>query len=201
VNGSGLWFKEHTGNRIAFINTTDLGLTEYEIPTRNPSTGFISNVLNFAVDPQDRNRVWFSEYNYDKIGVINRDIPIPFGIKSVQRNIVMSSSGPAQSKPTTVNIEIIPKPINSSSGSIDTGVDTLSFKTSCSMTAFGSLKNITTEFSPTALNLSGLTENIPLQLQLRFEEGKQITSGNYTIGVSATDGTVTRTNFVNLIVK
>jgi hypothetical protein len=201
VNGSGLWFNEHTGNRIAFINTTDLGLTEYEIPTRNPSTGFISNVLNFAVDPQDRNRVWFSEYNYDKIGVINRDIPIPFGIKSVQRNIVMSSSGPAQSKPTTVNIEIIPKPINSSSGSIATGEDTLSFKTSCYMTAFGSLKNITTEFSPTALNLSGLTENIPLQLQLRFEEGKQIASGNYTIGVSATDGTVTRTNFVNLIVK
>ena len=158
MNGSGLWFNEHTGNRIAFINTTDLGLTEYEIPTRNPSTGFISNVLNFAVDPENRNRVWFSEYNYDKIGVINRDIPIPFGIKSVQHNIVMSSSGPAQSKPTTVNIEIIPKPINSSSGSIDTGGDTLSFKTSGSMTAFGSLKNITTEFSPTALNLSGLTK-------------------------------------------
>ena len=110
----------------------------------------------------------------------------------------MSSSGPAQSKPTTVNIEIMPKPINSSSGSIDTGVDTLSFKTSGSMTAFGSLKNITTEFSPTALNLSGLTENIPLQLLLRFEEGKQIASGNYTIGVSATDGNA---NSVNLIVK
>jgi hypothetical protein len=69
------------------------------------------------------------------------------------------------------------------------------------MTAFGSLKSITTEFSPTALNLSGLSEKIPLQLQLRFEEGKQIASGNYTIGVSATDGTVTRTNFVSLIVK
>jgi hypothetical protein len=201
VNGSGLWFNEHTGNRIAFLNTTDLELTEYEIPTRNPSTGFISNVLNFAVDPQDRNRVWFSEYNYDKIGIINRDIPVPFGIKSVQRNIIMSSSGPAQSKPTTINLEIISKPINSSSGSIDTGEDALSFKTSGSMTAFGSLKNITTEFSPTALNLSGLTENVPLQLQLRFEKGKQIVSGNYTIGVSATDGTVTRTNFVNLIVK
>jgi hypothetical protein len=201
VNGSGLWFNEHTGNRIAFLNTTDLELTEYEIPTRNPSTGFISNVLNFAVDPQDRNRVWFSEYNYDKIGIINRDIPVPFGIKSVQRNIIMSSSDPAQSKPTTINLEIISKPINSSSGLIDTGEDALSFKTSGSMTAFGSLKNITTEFSPTALNLSGLTENIPLQLQLRFEKGKQIVSGNYTIGVSATDGTVTKTNFVNLIVK
>lgn len=188
-------------NRIAFINTTDLGLTEYEIPTRNPSTGYISNVLNFAVDPQDRNRVWFSEYNYDKIGVINRDISIPFEIKSNQHNIVMSTSGPEQLKPTTVNIEIIPKLIKSSSGSFNTGEPTLSFKTSGSMTTFGSLKNITTEFYPTAVNLSGLTEKIPLQLQLRIDEGKQIASGNYTIGVSATDGTVTRTSFVNLVVK
>ncbi len=93
------------------------------------------------------------------------------------------------------------KLINSSSGSINTAGNTLSFKTSGSMTAFGSLKNITAEFSPTAVNLSGLTEKIPLRLQLRFEEGKQIASGNYTIGVSATDGTVTRTSFVNLAVK
>ncbi|MEP6576857.1 MAG: hypothetical protein ABJB85_10555, partial [Nitrososphaerota archaeon] len=179
VNGSGLWFNENTGNRIAFINTTDLGLTEYEIPTRNQSTGYISNVLNFAVYP-DRNRVWFSEYNYDKIGVIDRNIPIPYEIKTTQHNIIMSTSGPEGLKPTTFNIELIPKVTGLSSDSFNTEKDTLSFKTSGSMTAFGSLKNITAEFSPTAVNLSDLTEKIPLQMKLSVEEGKQIASGDYT---------------------
>jgi streptogramin lyase len=108
----GLWFNEHTGNRIAYLNTTDTTLTEYEIPTRNPSTGYMSNALNIDVDPNDGSRIWFSEYNYDKIGVVDYQTTIPFKIKSSQRDIIMSTNDHSRPQQRVVNLELMIQPKN-----------------------------------------------------------------------------------------
>ncbi|HYT02487.1 MAG TPA: hypothetical protein VEL70_06220, partial [Candidatus Acidoferrum sp.] len=58
---NGFWFNEHEGNRIAFFNTTAKTLLEYEVPTRDPFNGYIANALTLSADPNDNNKVWFTE--------------------------------------------------------------------------------------------------------------------------------------------
>ena len=55
-------------------------LLEYEVPTRDPFNGYIANALTLSADPNDNNKVWFTEFNHDKIGVLDRSLPIPFDI-------------------------------------------------------------------------------------------------------------------------
>src|SRR2546422_6002082 len=88
----GFWFNEHEGNRIAFFNTTAMTLLEYEVPTRDLFNGYIANALTLSADPNDNNKVWFTEFNHDKIGVLDRSPPIPFDIKSSANKITILSS-------------------------------------------------------------------------------------------------------------
>jgi sugar lactone lactonase YvrE len=197
----GLWFNEHTGNRIAYLNTTDTILTEYEIPTRNPSTGYISNALNIDVDPNDGNRIWFSEYNYDKVGVVDYQIPIPFELKANQRDVIISTDKQNSTQKEQINFEAVIQPKNITLTKTNTKTDVITFKVSSSMTQFGKLKNISASFVPHSVNRSNMLQTIPLKLILSPDEDKQISPGNYTLGISATDGVVTRTSFLNLILK
>jgi hypothetical protein len=185
------------------MNTTELQLTEYEIPTRDPSTGYISNVLNFIVDPLDKNRVWFSEYNYDKIGILDRHVSIPFAINSNQSDIIISTDKDQKFPPKSINFELLKVPNNvpydsSNSNSNETIV---TFKASSSMSEFGSLKNITTEFFPQSINISKSPEKVLIQLKLTLEKDKKIVPGNYTLGIGASDGLVTTSVFQNLLIK
>lgn len=58
-DGKGLWFNEHKGNRIAFFDFQNETLTEYEVPCRMTSQGYISNALTIAGDKEDQ--MWFTE--------------------------------------------------------------------------------------------------------------------------------------------
>jgi hypothetical protein len=69
ADDKGFWFNEHEGNRIAFFNTTAMTLLEYEVPTRDPFNGYIANALTLSADPNDKNKVWFTEFNHDKTAV------------------------------------------------------------------------------------------------------------------------------------
>ena len=89
---NGFWFNEHEGNRIAFFNTTAKTLLEYEVPTRDPLNGYIANALTLSADPNDNNKVWFTEFNHDKIGVLDKSPPIPFDINSSATKITILSS-------------------------------------------------------------------------------------------------------------
>jgi streptogramin lyase len=202
-HGKDLWFNEHTGNRMSLMNTTELQLTEYEIPTRDPSTGYISNVLNFIVDPLDRNRVWFSEYNYDKIGILDRHVSIPFAINSNQSDIIISTDKDQKFPPKSINFELlkVPNKVPYDSSNSNSNETIVTFKASSSMSEFGSLKNITTEFFPQSINISKSPERVPIQLKLTLEKDKEIVPGNYTLGIGASDGLVTTSVFQNLLIK
>ncbi|HYT41087.1 MAG TPA: hypothetical protein VEP90_01955, partial [Methylomirabilota bacterium] len=157
---NGFWFNEHEGNRIAFFNTTALTLSEYEVPTRNPFNGYIANVLTLSADPNDNNKVWFTEFNHDKIGVLDKSPPIPFDINSSATKItILSSSNKITQKnaspaAATLNVEVTTKKsFNSSSFFNTTNANrTLIFlNSSSSMNPLGKFVNMTSKFYPTSI--------------------------------------------------
>jgi len=210
----GFWFNEHEGNRIAFFNTTAMALLEYEVPTRDPLNGYIANALTLSADPNDIKKVWFTEFNHDKIGVLDRSSPIPFDINSSANKITIlsSSNNTAQKNASpvaaTLKVEVTTKKsFNSSSFITNTNNNnnrTLIFlNASSSMNPLGKFVNMTAKFYPTAIidlnkNRSGKAQT---NIILQRNDSTPISPGNYTLGISATDGTVTKSIFRYLFVK
>ena len=210
--GGGHWFNEHYGNRMAFFNTTGLTLIEYEIPTRDPNLGYISNALNFAVDPTNNKNVWFSEYNHDKIGLVKSSVSIPFNIHSSVKKVVLSKmivgkrEQQKNATATVINFEISKNSDNNKSSSEvsplpnnNNNHEIVFFKTSSSMTHFGVL-NSTANFSVNYVDLTKM-KNRTAQVQLFMHNDYKVPSGNYTLGISATDGRVTESIFPELTVR
>jgi streptogramin lyase len=211
-DGLGLWFNEHYGNRIAFFNTVDSTLTEYEVPTRNQSLGYIGNALNIAVDPADSdNKLWFSEYNHDKIGVVDRTVPIPFNIhSSVHKKVVFNSLTTIRDqKQMPIDFEITKNSNILTNSSIiisnTSSSKIIFFKASSSISPYGLLIGNAT-FSKNFLDLTKIKDRTHLQLLLTLDgELNSATNpyiGNsYTLGVGATDGAVTRSFFLDFSIK
>jgi hypothetical protein len=209
TNGSSFWFNEHIGNRIAFFNTTDMSLTEYEVPTRDPLNGYIANVLTLAVDPNNNNKKWFTEFNHDKLGVVDRSPPIPFSISPSASPITVLSALSSETQKNasliaaTLNVDVTTKSINSSSMINNTSHALLFLHASSSMNPLGRFVNMTTNFYPTPIidltkNGSGIAHTHLILLRNDFSP---IFPGNYTVGISATDGSVTKSIFKDLHVK
>jgi sugar lactone lactonase YvrE len=211
----GFWFNEHEGNRIAFFNTTAMVLLEYEVPTRDPLNGYIANALTLSADPNDKNKVWFTEFNHDKIGVLDRSPPIRFDINSSAGKITILSSpnNTAQKNASpvaaTLNVQVTTKKsFNSSSFINNTNTNnnhTLIFlNTSSSMNPLGKFVNMTAKFYPTSTIYLNKDRNGKAQsnnIILQRNDSTPISPGNYTLGISATDGTVTKSIFRYLFIK
>ncbi len=180
-NGKGMWVNEHEGNKIAFFDMANKTLTEYEIPSR-PADGYLVYPLNIAADPFDGNKLWFSEWNTDKFGMVNGEIPIPFDIRSEANKIILSDN---QSKQQTINIEI-------SKNNLVNKNNIVFLNASSSMKPNAGLGNVDLTFSD---NVIDLTKKHQVQLLLRNNSAQP---GNYTLGISAFDGTVTKTIFLDL---
>jgi len=137
-------------------------LLEYEVPTRDPLNGYIANALTLSADPNDIKKVWFTEFNHDKIGVLDRSSPIPFDINSSANKITIlsSSNNTAQKNASpvaaTLKVEVTTKKsFNSSSFITNTNNNnnrTLIFlNASSSMNPLGKFVNMTAKFYPTAI--------------------------------------------------
>jgi hypothetical protein len=222
-DGLGLWFNEHYGNRIAFFNTTDSTLTEYEVPTRNQSLGYIGNALNIAIDPADsENKLWFSEYNHDKIGVVDRTIPVPFDIlSSMKKKVVFNSltaitnstGGQKQQQqklithPLAIDFEIVKNGNNILANSSSLKSDNRSqskivfLKASSSISPYGLIPGNST-FSKEYIDLTKMKDRLHLQLLLTLDnnELKSYVGKNYILGIGATDGAVTKSIFLDLFI-
>ena len=183
----GVWFNEHRGNRIAFFDFSTRTLTEYEVPTRNPQSGYIANVLTISADPINENRVWFTEFTEDKIGFVDRSVPVPFDISLAEGRIVLEEGQTAK-----INVEVMRKP------GVGLFNNTLSFSASSSAVTSGVLLNATASFSPNIIDLSKVDSTQTVTLELR-NEGMQ--KGQHILAVSATDGAVIRTVYLDLAVK
>jgi streptogramin lyase len=177
-----LWFNEHQGNKIGRFDLENNSLVEYSIPSL-PKGGYITYPLNISQDPRDEKILWFSEWNTDKVGIINGNIPIPFEILPSTKKIMLSSTAPDYS----LDLEI--------KGDSDRS-NTVSLNASSSITSTAELGNLTVRFVPDVVELSH-----EKKVKLLVHDGG-VVPGNYTLGISISDGYVTKTEFLDLsIVK
>jgi len=175
---TGFWFNEHGGNRIGFFNITSTEITEYEIPSK-PSDGYVVYPLNISVDSR-QNRLWFSEWNTDKIGVIDGSIPIPFDVETDRKEIQRSDNEPSQTD--KVKVTVLSKQ----------GTNTTVFLNATTSWNLLGMDYIRTSIIPSVINAGN--ENAA---ELTIQHSVSATL-NYTVAVSASDRIVTRTAFVEL---
>jgi hypothetical protein len=160
--------------------------------------------------------VWFTEFNHDKIGVLDRSPPIRFDINSSASKITILSlsNNTAQKNASpvaaTLNVQVTTKKsFNSSSfiNNINTNINNnrilIYLNASSSMNPLGRFVNMTAKFYPTSiiyLNKDG-SGKAEANIILQGNDSTPISPGNYTLGISATDGTVTKSIFRYLFVK
>lgn len=174
-----LWFNEHQGNKIGRFDISNRTLTEYYIPSL-PKDGYLTYPLNISQDPQDEKILWFSEWNTDKIGVINGHTPIPFEISLDTTHVTLNRDEIA-----TVGMEIQGNAQHSGH---------VFLNASSTITPTAELGNLVVQFSSNVADVSNNNK-----VKILFQDGG-IAPGNYTVGISASDGIVTTTKFVDLFV-
>jgi hypothetical protein len=173
-----LWFNEHEGNKIGRLDVSNKTLTEYEIPSL-PNDGYLTYPLNIAQDQHDEKILWFSEWNTDKIGMINGHASLPFEINLNATHVVVDKNRNAVIEMT------IPASKNP---------ETLVLNASSTITPTAELGNLTVKFLPNMVNTSH--DNV---ISILVTNGG-VAPGDYTLGLSASDGLVTSTKFVGLTV-
>ena len=80
-----LIMNEHNANRIGVFNPSSETLVEYTVPSRNPNWADcegidycgVAQVFDFAAYGE---KIWFTEWVENNIGVVDTSIPLPFSI-------------------------------------------------------------------------------------------------------------------------
>ncbi|HKU32655.1 MAG TPA: hypothetical protein VJR22_02255, partial [Candidatus Nitrosotalea sp.] len=138
---------------------------------------------NIATSPVDNMILWFAEWNTDKLGRIDGHVQVPFSISADRDQVTLN---PDASKAVVVNLKI--------NGTSPYNKNLVILNASSSMVPSAGFGNVDASISPDTLDLSS---NHQAQLMLRDYSAPP---GNYTLGVSASDGIVTKTIFLNLTV-
>lgn len=82
-----LWFNEQVANSLGVYDPVKQTLVEYLIPSKNPNWSDcgttqdcgVSQVLEFTVQ---QNKVWFTEWVENNIGLLDADIPLPLEVNA-----------------------------------------------------------------------------------------------------------------------
>ncbi len=180
-DGKGLWFNEHEGDKLAYFDIINKTLLEYNIPSL-PKDGFLTYPLNISLDPSDDKKLWFSEWNTDKIGLVNGNIPVDFGLGADTNKIILGKDASEK----IVNLQVNGKSQYSS--------NKVFLNASSSITSTAGFENMTVKFASNVLDLSASSDT-----QL-FLQNRGVPVGNYTLGISASDGFVTKTIFLDLVI-
>src|SRR5574340_229819 len=157
-----LWFNEHQGNKSGRFDFSNDTLTEYFIPSL-PKDGYLTYPLNISQDPHDEKILWFSEWNTDKIAMVNGHIPIPFEINLNSTHITL---GPGKTGVLGLKIK------GDFSGP-------LYLNASSTITPTAELGNLTVKFSSNIVNTSN-DNSVRL-----FITNNGVAHGNYTVGIRA----------------
>jgi virginiamycin B lyase len=90
-------FNEQTANRLAVMDPKSESLVEYFVPSMNPNWGDcgemdncgLAQIFDFTVDG---NKIWFTEWVENNIGVVDTSIGLPLDIE-IESNIVSLKAG------------------------------------------------------------------------------------------------------------
>jgi streptogramin lyase len=182
TDNKGIWFNEHEGGSIGFLSD-NLTLTEFHL--QNIPQNSIPLMLNLATDPTNQNKLWFSLWTVDEIGVVDKSVLSPFDLVISNNKVELSQS----ENHTIIRATIIKNPTANIK-------DVLFLNASSSMSPDGSLENMTARFSIPVLPITGQTSNKTM-IELTLNN-KSLEKGNYTIGLSAGDALLTKTVFAYL---
>lgn len=188
-NDGSLWFNEHTGNKIARFDPSNMTLIEYWIPTQDKLWGLcqstnqscgIANALQFSVgqnnnnDNSNNNQVWFSEWSENKISNLSGAEHLPISISTTPEEITIKKGESTEIK---VNIKALSNDNNVNANMISSG----------SFTRNGALGNSNGIFSQQSLSIySGNSK----QVSYIFTPAADLKSGQYTLMLGADTGSV-----------
>jgi len=99
-------FNEQTANNIAVLDPKSESLVEYMIPSKNPAWGDcepnsdcgVAQIFDFAII---KDKIWFTEWVENNIGVVDTSVPLPFTIDLESKDISLK---PGESKNTSFMI-------------------------------------------------------------------------------------------------
>ena len=189
LDGNGIWSNEHEGGNMAFLDTSKSILTEFKVGTNKTKVIFM---LNLALDPTNPKRVWFSEWNNDKIGAVNHETDGPFRIMSNSSNVVFDPTNGKSD--AVVDFEIL-----KNNGSDLVNYDrTIFLNVTSSMEPDGSVDNMTWSFSQDSVDLSKTDSPIHLRVDLH---DVNLVPRNYTLGINAGNGLISKTIFERMVVR
>jgi len=115
-----LWFNEQVANSLGVYDPSTQSLVEYLVPSKNPNWSDcgtlqdcgVAQVLDFAVA---HNKVWFTEWVENNIGVLDSSIALPIEVNSPDTSITIQRGHNA-----TISLNINPLEELTSSVSIIT---------------------------------------------------------------------------------
>ena len=94
-------FNEQTGNNISVMDPKDQSLVEYHVPSKNPywadcdpGTGMlmadcgVAQIFDLAVDGE---KIWFTEWVENNIGVVDTSVPLPLEIQLDSDTLALTS--------------------------------------------------------------------------------------------------------------
>ncbi|MCH8085239.1 MAG: lyase [Thaumarchaeota archaeon] len=95
-----LVFNEQTSNNISVMDPKLQSLVEYHIPSKNPNWGDcesetgimmdncgLAQIFDFAIDGE---KIWFTEWVENNIGVVDTSVPLPFEIKLDSDTLILT---------------------------------------------------------------------------------------------------------------
>ena len=103
-----LVFNEQTGNRIGIFDPKTEKLIEYVIPSKNPNWADcgeiddcgLAQVFDFTIQDQ---KIWFTEWVENNIGVLDRSIQLPFEITLDKTKLSLKKG-----ETSTITLQVIP---------------------------------------------------------------------------------------------
>ncbi|MDE1844625.1 MAG: lyase [Thaumarchaeota archaeon] len=104
-----LWFNEQVANSLGVYDPSTQTLVEYVVPSKNPnwsdcgtlSDCGVAQLLDFTVD---HNKVWFTEWVENNIGVLDSSVPLPINVTASESSIIIHHGQNA-----TVSLNINPQ--------------------------------------------------------------------------------------------
>jgi len=178
-----LWFNEQVANSIGVYDPSKQSLVEYMVPSKNPNWSDcgtlqdcgVSQVLDFTVD---HNKVWFTEWVENNIGVLDPSVPLPIDVNSSDSSITLHRGQNATISFTITSKDFLDSPVSIISSSI-AGINNLSINTSDT--------EVTVE-KPKEIKLNLAADNFAL-------------GGTYKVLVGARYHDVTVSKFINVTIE
>jgi len=177
-------FNEQTANRIGIFDPNTNTLTEYLIPSKNPNwadCGLLADcglaqVFGFTIDDE---KIWFTEWVENNIGVLDTSIPLPFEINIDTEEIILKKG-----EQTQINVNFIP---NSNSQTI-----------SLVSTSTAAFDDLSVKSSVETIQLSS---NEPISIPIQISASENALSGTYKVLIGGQTHDVTISKYLTLQVE